>query len=145
MNVGQKVKAQVRERATILVAARLLSNVFRPSYYPLMGFFILLLFTYLSQLPWAYKVGLLIIVYLFTVFIPSVGVYAYRMTRKLSRQDLQLRQRPGRRSPQDLQPPALLLHQEAAGHGSAAPGGVFFLFRQKALAVPAQDCPVAEL
>lgn len=91
MNVGQKVKAQVRERATILVAARLLSNVFRPSYYPLMGFFILLLFTYLSQLPWAYKVGLLVIVYLFTVFIPSVGVYAYRMTRKLSRQDLQLR------------------------------------------------------
>ncbi len=91
MNVKEKVKAGVKERATILVAARLLSNVFRPTYYPLMGFVILLLFTYLSQLPMGYKAGLLLIVYLFTVLIPAVGVYIYRMTRRLTRQDLQTR------------------------------------------------------
>ena len=89
MRVNEKLK--VKERATILVAARLLSDVFRPSYYPLMGFAILLMFTYLSQLPWAFKVGLLIIVYLFTHFIPMVGVYAFRQSRSLTRQQLLVR------------------------------------------------------
>jgi len=91
MTVKEKVKEKVKERATILVAARMLSNIFRPTYYPLMGFFILLLFTYLSLLPWGYKAGLLLIVYLFTVFIPAVCVYSYRVTCKLSRQDLTAR------------------------------------------------------
>ena len=89
MRVNEKLK--VKERATILVAARLLSDVFRPSYYPLMGFSILLMFTYLSQLPWAFKVGLLIIVYLFTHFIPMVGVYAFRQSRSLTRHQLLVR------------------------------------------------------
>lgn len=89
MRVNEKLK--VKERATILVAARLLSDVFRPSYYPLMGFAILLMFTYLSQLPWAFKVGLLIIVYLFTHFIPMVGVYAFRQSRSLTRHQLLVR------------------------------------------------------
>lgn len=89
MRVNEKLK--VKERATILVAARLLSDVFRPSYYPLMGFAILLMFTYLSQLPWAFKVGILIIVYLFTHFIPMVGVYAFRQSRSLTRHQLLVR------------------------------------------------------
>ena len=89
MRVNEKLK--VKERATILVAARLLSDVFRPSYYPLMGFAILLMFTYLSQLPWAFKVGLLIIVYPFTHFIPMVGVYAFRQSRSHTRRQILVR------------------------------------------------------
>ncbi len=87
MNIKQKV----RERATILVVARTLSDVFRPSYYPVMGFAILLMFTYLSQLPWSYKFSLILLVYLFTVTFPSIGVYLYRFGRKISVQDLEKR------------------------------------------------------
>lgn len=86
------VKEKVRERATILVAARTLSNVFRPSYYPVMGFAILLIFTYLSQLPWHYKFSLILLVYLFTVAFPAIGVYIYRLVRRLTLHDLQTRQ-----------------------------------------------------
>lgn len=88
MNIKQKV----RERATVLVAARLLSSVFRPSYYPVMGFTILLMFTYLSQLPWAYKLSLILLVYLFTVALPSIGIYVYRLGRRLTLHDLEVRQ-----------------------------------------------------
>ena len=40
---------------TLILAARILSSVFRPTYYPLVGFFILFTFTYMSVVPWQYK------------------------------------------------------------------------------------------
>ena len=65
--------------------------MFRPSYYPLLGFFILLMFTYLSQLSWQLKLSLLALVYLLTIFIPDIGIYVYRRLCNLSPQDLLLR------------------------------------------------------
>ena len=85
-----KVKDKVRERASVLVIAKAMSDIFRPSYYPLLGFVILLTLTYLSQLPWMFKFGLLFLVYVFTIFLPAIGVYAYRHARKLSPQELRL-------------------------------------------------------
>lgn len=87
--MNKKLKA--RERATINVVAKALSDVFRPSYFPLLGFVLLFLFTYLSLLPWQLKLLLLVLVYVMTLFLPAVGVYMYRRVHKLSLQDLQLR------------------------------------------------------
>lgn len=86
--IGMKVI--VKERTGINVAARVLSDVFRPSYYPLLGFAILLMFTYLSLLPWQLRIGLLFLVYMLTIVVPAMGVYVYRKTCKLSRQELLL-------------------------------------------------------
>ena len=85
------MKVKVKERASINVIAKALSDVFRPSYYPLLGFVILLTLTYLSLLPWTWRIGLLILVYLMTLFLPAMGVYIYCRMRRISRQDLRLR------------------------------------------------------
>ena len=69
---------KARERATINVIAKALSDVFRPSYFPLLGFVLLFLFTYLSLLSWQLKLLLLALVYVMTLFLPAVGIYVYR-------------------------------------------------------------------
>lgn len=79
-----------RERSTLIVLAKALSDVFRPSYYPLVGIVILLLFTYLSLLPWQWKLGLLALVYFWTLFLPGIGVYLHRRAARLSLQELTL-------------------------------------------------------
>lgn len=83
---------KIKERTNILVAAKTLSNLFRPSYYPLVGFLIMLTMTYLSLLPWGTKITLLVVVYVFTILLPYLGVLFYRYARRLSRQELQLRE-----------------------------------------------------
>ena len=47
-----------------------MSMVFTPFYLPLIGLIALFIFSYMSLLPWAYKLPMLIIVYLFTVIMP---------------------------------------------------------------------------
>lgn len=84
-------KIRIKERNPINVVAKTLSSVFRPSYFPLLGFVILFTFTYLSLLPLVMRLGILLLVYLLTLFIPALGVSAYRKTRKLTPQDLLLR------------------------------------------------------
>jgi len=85
------MKMKIKERAAINVMAKVLSDVFRPSYFPFMSFVLLLMFTYLSQLPFMFKVSLLAMVYITTILMPSMGVYAYRKARGLTRQELLLR------------------------------------------------------
>lgn len=58
--------------------SRLLSSIFRPVYYPTVGFVILFSLTYMSLLPWVLRLWILGLVYLFTVSLPSMGVYIYR-------------------------------------------------------------------
>ena len=55
-----------REKQFIL-AARIVSMVFTPFYLPFMGMVILFVFSYLSMFPWAYKLQVLTMVYLFTI------------------------------------------------------------------------------
>lgn len=85
------IRVKVKERTSINVVAKVLSDIFRPSYYPLLGFAILLMFTYLSLLPWQLRIGLLFLVYMLTIVVPAMGVYVYRKTCKLTRQELLLR------------------------------------------------------
>lgn len=62
----------------MLVAARLLSSLFRPTYYPIVGFALLLMFTYMSLLPWSFKLWLLAMVYILTIGIPLAGTQVIR-------------------------------------------------------------------
>lgn len=78
----------------IVMAAHLLSAVFRPYYMPLVGFVALFLFTDLSLLPPVYKVTVVALVYVFTIFLPSLCVFFYG---KISgRAPMQLRSRENR-------------------------------------------------
>ena len=61
-------------KQTILIA-RIFSTVFRPSYYPTVGTFVLLSFTYLSLFPWGFKLWILGLVYGFTFCLPTLGIY----------------------------------------------------------------------
>lgn len=76
-----------------LTLARTISLVFRPSYYPTVAFAVLLTVTYLSLLPWNFKLWLLAVVYLFTVLIPWGGVVLYRKAHGWSAAELRHRHR----------------------------------------------------
>ena len=62
----------------IIFAAKVLSVVFTPFYLPLLGLAILLAFTYLSLLPFTYKLLLLLAFWVFTVFVPTMLIRLYR-------------------------------------------------------------------
>ncbi len=62
----------------IIFAAKVLSVVFTPLHLPIVGLVSLLVFTYLGLLPWAYKLFLLVLFYLFTILLPSVLIRMYR-------------------------------------------------------------------
>lgn len=62
----------------LMLAARAISLVFRPVYFPLVGFILLFEFTYLSLLSLSYKLTILSIVAVFTIILPRLGVYIYR-------------------------------------------------------------------
>ena len=66
-----------REKQFIL-AARIVSMVFTPFYLPFMGMVILFVFSYLSMFPWAYKLQVLTLVYLFTILLPTLMIHLYR-------------------------------------------------------------------
>lgn len=63
---------------TLLLTARILSSIFRPSYYPTVGMIFLLTLSYLKLLPWSIKVWLLSIVYCSTIVVPTLLYYLYR-------------------------------------------------------------------
>ena len=62
----------------LLLIAKVLSTVFRPSYYPTVGTLFLLFFTYLNLFPQDSKLFLLVLVFLFTVGFPALGIFIYR-------------------------------------------------------------------
>ena len=77
----------------ILMFARIISNLFAPYYLPVMAFIILLLFSYMALWPWAYKLWLLVMVYLFTVLFPYWGIYAYRRVTGMTKHKLTHREK----------------------------------------------------
>ncbi len=62
----------------IILAAQVISMVFTPFYLPLTGLIALFIFSYMSLLPWAYKLPILAFVYLFTVIAPTLLIHLYR-------------------------------------------------------------------
>jgi membrane-associated phospholipid phosphatase len=68
----------MRREKQIILAARILSMVFTPFYLPIAGLVALFLFSYMSIFPWYYKLQVLILVYLFTILLPTVMIHVYR-------------------------------------------------------------------
>ena len=62
----------------IIFTAKVLSVLFTPFYLPILGLLILFIFSYLSMLPLTYKLFLLLMFYLFTVFLPTALIRFYR-------------------------------------------------------------------
>ena len=62
----------------IILAARALSAVFTPFYLSLVGMTVLFTFSYLSQMPWGYKLSVLAMVYFFTILMPTMLIHFYR-------------------------------------------------------------------
>lgn len=62
----------------IIRTARVFSAIFRPYYMPVVGFIGLFSFTYLSLLPFNFKLFILLAVYCFTILIPQICIFGYR-------------------------------------------------------------------
>jgi len=62
----------------IILAARVVSLLFTPFYLPLVGLMAPFVFSYLSLMPWAYKLQVLTLVYVFTILLPTLLIHFYR-------------------------------------------------------------------
>ncbi len=68
----------------IILAARVVSMLFTPFYLPMVGLMALFVFSYLSLMPWAYKLQVLTLVYVFTILLPTLLIHFYRRYHGLS-------------------------------------------------------------
>lgn len=73
--------------------AQVLAVVFQPAFYPMVGFIILFTLTYLSMLPWQFKLWVLLSVYVFSIAIPYSMTFIIRKSNGWSKQDLHLQHR----------------------------------------------------
>lgn len=80
------------EDRKLIRIAKVLSSLFMPLYAPLWVFFGLFLFSYMRMLPWEYKLFILVVVYLFTVFVPTMGITAFRLFKKWTHLELSHRE-----------------------------------------------------
>lgn len=73
--------------------ARWISSIFSPFYMPLVGMVILFIFSYMSILPFFYKLMIVIMVYCFTIALPKLGIYSYRRIKGWSSHQVGHRER----------------------------------------------------
>lgn len=76
---------------SLIIAARLLSSVFRPAYIPLVGFIILFTITYLNIFSWQYKLWVICATFVFTIALPWIGIRLYKRFAGLSVYELRHR------------------------------------------------------
>lgn len=69
------------------------SAIFRPNFYPLVGFLILFTLTYLSMLPWDLKLWVLSAVCIFTIILPYLLILITRKINKWTEQDMYMQHR----------------------------------------------------
>lgn len=77
----------------IILAARVMSMVFTPFYLPLVGLIALFVFSYMSLMPWQYKLTVLLMVYVFTILLPTLFIHAYRRYQGWTSRDLGRKER----------------------------------------------------
>ncbi len=78
----------MREKDIILLS-KVLSAVFSPFYLPVVGLLALFTFSYLSLLHWPVKLYIFIIVFLFTVLLPTTLIRMYRRYQGWSKDDIE--------------------------------------------------------
>ena len=76
----------------LIQVAKVLSTLLMPLYAPMWVFFGLFLFSYLKMLPWGYKIFIIVMVYFFTVFVPTLGITVFRMFKKWTHLELSHRE-----------------------------------------------------
>ena len=74
----RKENKEVKRQKQIILTARIISMLFTPFYLPIVGLVTLFTFSYLSMFPWVYKIQVLLMVYLFTILLPSLLIHLYR-------------------------------------------------------------------
>ena len=62
----------------LIPIARTLSLLFTPFYLPIVSMLAMFIFSYLSMLPWQFKLHVIIATYLFTILLPTLLIHAYR-------------------------------------------------------------------
>ncbi len=62
----------------LYIGMRILSALFNPYIAPFLSFVVLFFFTYLTVLPLSYRLYVLSIVWVFTIFLPALGIYLFR-------------------------------------------------------------------
>ena len=67
----------MREK-NIILAARVISMLFTPLYLSMLGIIILFVFSYFSLFPLSFKLSVILVVYLFTILLPSLLIRTYR-------------------------------------------------------------------
>ena len=86
------MKTTSREKQ-IIMTARLVSLIFTPFYLPLVGLIVLFSLSYLNQYPLSYKFFVLIVVYFFTILLPTLLIHLYRRYQGWSLFELGRRER----------------------------------------------------
>lgn len=69
---------KINKDRQIILVARVLSMLFTPFYLPLLGLVVLFTLSYLSLMPWGYKLQVLSLVYVFTILLPTILIHVYR-------------------------------------------------------------------
>lgn len=77
----------------LILTAQVISLVLSPFYLPVVAFIMLLFFSYLSYTSWQYNLQIIGMVYLFTVLLPRLAIYAYRKINGWTRHELGKRER----------------------------------------------------
>ncbi len=78
----------------IILAARTISIVFTPFYLPMLGLVALFMLSYLNRLvPWYYKLTVIMMVYLFTVLLPTLLIHLYRKYQGWTLHELGMKER----------------------------------------------------
>lgn len=77
----------------LVLFAQAVSLLFSPFYLPTFAFLVLLFFSYLRLMPWTFRLGVLLMVYLFTVVLPRLCIFLYRKVNGWTRHQMGLRER----------------------------------------------------
>ena len=77
----------------IIIAARVVSMVLTPFYLPLVGLLALFIFSYMNLMPFFYKATVLLLVYLFTILLPTLLIRGYRNYQGWSRWQIGVKER----------------------------------------------------
>ena len=78
---------------TLIRTARVISAIFTPFSIPFLAFLILFLFSYLRIMPIQYKLIVLVVVYCFTILMPTLTIFLFRKINGFSPEDLGERKR----------------------------------------------------
>ena len=83
----------MRYNKKIIVAARVMTPVFTPFYLPTVGLLAMFSLSYLSLLPFGYKLQVMGIVYFFTILLPTLLIHIYRRHQRWTLIDIGRRER----------------------------------------------------